>query len=89
MAIQTSRVPMVAPADHRSRPFACTVEPMSEVRTGGRGWPTPLVCGACGNTEGNLKIWYSWWVDRGGDATSNDEIVCARCGMYSLYITEH
>lgn len=89
MAVQVSKVPMVAPVDHASRPYSHVTEPMSEVRTGGPGWATTLACGACGNTKGNTQVWHSWWVDRGGDATSNDEIVCNRCGVYSLYITEH
>ncbi len=89
MAAQVSKVPMVAPADHATRPCSHIQEPMGEVRTGGPGGPTTLACGACGNTQGNLQVWHSWWVDRGGDATSNDEIQCSACGMYSLYITEH
>jgi hypothetical protein len=89
MADQVSRTPIVAPADYASRPHTSDWEDLSLVRTGGPGWPTTLACGDCGNAEGNVAIWHSWWVDRGGDATSNDEIRCARCGMYSLYIREH
>ncbi|HRI68854.1 MAG TPA: hypothetical protein PK156_31710 [Polyangium sp.] len=86
---QISRTPIVAAADYATQPHRVEQEDLSEVRTGGPGWPTTLSCGDCGNTEGNVQIWHSWWVDRGGDATSNDEIKCKRCGLYTLYITEH
>ena len=88
-ADRVSRDPIVAPADYATQPPSEAVKFMSRVRTGGPGWPTDLACGACGNTEGNLQIWYSWWCSPTGDATSNDEIRCAQCGMYSLYIHEH
>ena len=84
-----STTPSVAPADYALREPSHVRDDFSEVRTGGPGWPTTLACFACQNTEGNLQIWHSWWVSKNGDATSNDELRCARCGLFSLYITEH
>jgi hypothetical protein len=89
MADRISEEPIVAPADDATRPPGLVQEGMSKIRTGGPGWPTDLACGACGNSAGNLQIWCSWWCSQNGDATSNDEIRCARCRMYSLYIHEH
>lgn len=85
----TSDKPIVAPADYETRERTEDRELGSLVVTGGPGWPTELVCGVCSNAQGNLQIWHSWWVSRNGDATSNDEVRCARCRMYTLYITEH
>lgn len=85
---QVSDQPIVAPADYATRPERRVEEDLSEVHTG-PGWPTDLACGACGNTQGNLAIWHSWWCSRNGDATSNDEVRCGRCGMFTLYIREH
>jgi hypothetical protein len=84
VADRTSRAPIIAPADYATCPRH-VVEDLVEVRCG-PGWPTDLACGACGNVEGNVQIWSSWWCGRNGDATANDEIRCARCGMYSLFI---
>jgi len=88
MATRVSDAPMVAPADYASRPETHEREDLSEVRGGGPGWSTELACGACGNVAGNVQIWHSWWCGRNGDATTNDEIRCARCGKYSLFIRE-
>ncbi len=84
-----SRTPIVAPLDYAARPLSEQRDLGSLVRTGGPGWATSLACGGCGNAEGNLQIWHSWWCSRNGDATSNDEIQCARCGLFTLFITEH
>ncbi len=79
--------PWFVPADYESRTLSEEVTDMSEIRTGGPGWATTRACFDCGNSDGNLQIWYSWWCSRNGDATANDVIRCAQCKRYSLYIT--
>lgn len=88
MPPDVSDKPIVAPADWETRAPRHEVEDLSEVRDGG-SWPTTLACFACGNAEGNVAVFHSWWCSRNGDARSNDEIRCAKCRKYTLYITEH
>lgn len=85
-ADRVSDAPNVAAADHESQPYRHQEDDLTDVRTGGPGWPTTIPCGACGNVEGNLAVWYSWWCSRNGDATENDEVRCGACRKYSLYI---
>jgi len=58
--------PNVAAADHESQPYRHEENELTDVRAGGSGWPTTIPCGACGNLEGNLAVWYSWWCSRNG-----------------------
>jgi hypothetical protein len=85
---EVSDKPIRAPADYAAgERREGEVEDQSYWRCG-PGWPTEYECGACGNREGNLEIFESWWVYRNGDAYENHEIRCARCGKYSLYVRE-
>ena len=61
-----SDTPNVAAADHESQPYRHEENELTDVRAGGSGWPTTIPCGACGNLEGNLAVWYSWWCSRNG-----------------------
>jgi hypothetical protein len=85
-ADRISDTPNVAAADHERQPYRHEENELTDVRTGGPGWPTTIPCGACGNVGGNLAVWYSWWCSRNGDATENDEFRCGTCRKYSLYV---
>jgi hypothetical protein len=87
MLHSVSDTPIKAPADYRTREESYKDDlPWSEERTG-PGWPTERACAACGNSQGNLCIFYYYWCSRNGDGTENHEIWCSRCQKYSLYVT--
>jgi len=51
----------------------------------GSGVPSTEACGACGNTEGNRQIYgNSGSSYPNGTQWDDAEIVCARCGRYTL-----
>jgi hypothetical protein len=87
--ISTSDRPQKAPANFRTLPAEQILSDGDGLfqTWQGSGIPTGEACNACGNTEGNLKIYGNWGYSYpNGNSWDDSEIVCGKCGRFTLIL---
>jgi len=87
---RVSETPHRAPADHAELPAKVVTsdgEGLWETWHGS-GVPDREPCGACGNTQGNLRVFGNWGHSYpNGNSWDDWELRCGACGKYTYVCT--